>query len=232
MRRFFCQKIRYNWDQDHGLLTLRFIADPIYEVFKVLFSQAVYAELQRIATEVPSLKPFFVKIDPAGHTYIEQKNTRGKLTLHRSPDGQYRYNNYFYPTLIYEINWSYKDGNPIDWLVKQHGNITPFVRFNIEYQQRRGAHYSGSVSLLTTDETDTGIQITSRKAAVFRGAWGEPVPGELKLPFVSFLPLEERHLLPADGQNATLHIAFEHLATLLGKAESVQRVYESTPPPP
>ncbi|KAI3334716.1 hypothetical protein F4824DRAFT_501698 [Ustulina deusta] len=132
-------------------------ADPIYEVFKVLFQQAVYAELQRIATEVPSLKPFF---------------------------------------------------------------------------QRRGAHYSGSVSLLTTDETDTGIQITSRKAAVFRGAWGEPVPGELKLPFVSFLPLEERHLLPADGQNATLHIAFEHLATLLGKAESVQRVYESTPPPP
>ncbi|KAI1108619.1 hypothetical protein F5Y14DRAFT_435604 [Nemania sp. NC0429] len=206
--------------------------DPIYGVFSTSFTIALQEELNRVVEEVPSLKPFRANLRPSGRSAIHRENADGVPEIHACPDGQYRYYNYFYPPFIYEINWRSKHGDPVQWLVERNGDIATLVDFNILHNSLRDRR-TASVTLLTTEETDNeedpGIRI-AYKTADFRNARGEALPGALEIPFTSLLPLDERSLVPADGQKAVLRITFEALASFLEAAELEQQACERSPP--
>lgn len=225
--RFFKEKIRYNWHR--GQLTLLMPAPhPIHESFKSQFDARLHAELNEIASKYPALKKFRKQIDHCGSASTETLNKHGKPESRTSPDSQFQYGIYSDPPLIYEVGRGSKFVDPKRWLADQNGQITTFIGFDIEYQPSlkiQDYYPSGSVILLTTNKTKNGLGIWSFEG-IFRDSDGKLIPGELEIPFVSFLPLDVRHQVPAESQGATIRIPFRDLASLLKKAEAKQLAYE------
>lgn len=50
---------------------------------------------------------------------------------------------------------------------------------------------------------------------MFRDSDGKPLPGDLEIPFVSFLPLDERCRIPADSREPETLLYASHLVILL-----------------
>lgn len=115
------------------------------------------------------------------------------------------------------------------------GKVSAVLAFDIGYeeeaQRKQGHSHAASVSLWTSERIDNTINVTM-DTRVFRTDDGRSVPGELVLPFRSFLPLPGQAKLPQDDEKIRLDFAL--LAKLIQAAEQTQgmQIAGVSPSPP
>lgn len=233
---YFQEAVRRDWFA--GVLTFRLkVPAPLHEQFQEQVKLAIWKELDRIADEKPALGSFRDKILPVGQAQVQKiKQSRSTCprapTFEVSPDGQYRYEGSLTPPFLLEVAYS-QDADHLRQkmthiFMELGGKVSAVLAFDIGYeekaQRKQGHSHAASVSLWTSERIDdtTNVAMYTR---VFRTEDGRSVPGELLLPFKSFLPLPEQAKLPQHDDKVRLDFAL--LAELLQAAEQTQGVQDA-----
>lgn len=239
----FQEAVRRDWVA--GVLTLRLmVPTPLHDQFQEEVKLAIWKELDRIASEKPALRPFRKKIRPVGQAQVQKRkgsrSIRARAPIFEvSPDGQYRYEGSRTPPFILEVAYS-QDADNLRQKITQvfmelEGKVSAVLAFDIGYeekaQRKQGHAHPASVSLWTSERIDDTISVATDTRA-FRTDDGRSVPGELVLPFKSFLPLPEQAKLPQNDEKVRLDFAL--LAELIQAAEKTQGVQDASvsPSPP
>lgn len=237
---YFEEAVRRDWIA--GVLTLRLmVPSPLHDQFQEEVKLAIWKELDRIASEKPALQAFRNKIRPVGQAQVQKKrgsrSARARAPVFEvSPDGQYRYEGSRTPPFILEVAYS-QDADNLRQKITQmfmelEGRISAVLAFDIGYeekaQRKQGHSHAASVSLWTSERIDDTINV-SMDTRVFRTDNGRFVPGELVLPFKSFLPLSEQAKLPQHDDKVRLDFAL--LAELVQAAEQTQGVQDASVSP-
>lgn len=242
----FEEAVRRDWVA--GVLTLRLkVPTPLHDQFQEEVKLAIWRELYRVATETPALRPFRNKIRPVGQVQVQKRQKSGSAhapTFEASPGGQYRYDGVRAPPFILEVAYS-QDADDLwqkitEVFVEMQGRVGTVLAFDIRYENKaqrkaQGHAHGASVSLWTSEQTDDTVDVIQvMDTQVFRGEDGRAVPGELLLPFRSFLPASEQAKLPQHARDEKLRLNFALLAQLLQAAEQTQSMHDASvsPSPP
>ncbi|KAJ2995275.1 hypothetical protein NUW58_g1321 [Xylaria curta] len=218
--RDYFEGLRSRWNAYSGRLTLILMTDPLRECFKVKLDVAIQNGLDQLTNEYPTIAHMVKDIHPSGHIHVSTEDAKVK----RSPDGQFCYNGFVYPPLVYEIahSESEKDLHEAfrEYLGQWPNALGAVVGFKFDYNHKRSPDfaYTASVCLWTATVTDDTLDCRVAQKAVFR-LRGQAQAGSLALPFELFIPPHQRHTIPDDAANASVSVDFQSLNKWAALAE-------------
>lgn len=237
---YFERNIRRDWNANTGELTLRLMAPTcLHEIVQERVKLALWHELDRVASENPTLRPFRKKIIPAGQAQVQKKRKRGAPVFEQSPDGQFRYTGTRQPPFVLEIAYSQDQQNltrkVTEIFQEMQAKISTVLAFDIGYEPREGRRtghlHSGAISLWTAQQRGDTVEVIHAVDAPFR-ANGQAKSGALVLDFEMFVPLSERKKLPPQACDAKLRLDFADLSNFVSDAEEAQLMDDASISPP
>lgn len=236
----FQNSIRKDWNASTGRLTLRLMAPScVHEVFQEHVKSALRDELDRVARDNESLRPFRRKIIQAGQAQVQKRRRQASApTFEQSPDAQFRYTGIRQPPLILEIAYSQDQRDLLrkvtDIFLAMPGKVGTVLAFDIGYEPRAGRKdrsHTASVSLWTSQQSEETFEVVRVRNAEVFCCNGQAKPGALTLDFEMFVPLSERAKLPQDAR-AELRLDFTTLSQFILEAEKAQLTVDASVSPP